>query len=138
MTIRAWLAFGAPVALATGSAHFQAAAAQAQDHAILQVDRWLRAWVDLQTKKRRTAQSAPQRVIQGMQGYWRHWAGAIRHSRSTAKVIEMSMRKPDIGDPPTALFSLSQDQMTIPGGVDHCCIPCFGISNEIRVCLRGT
>ena len=61
-----------------------------------------------------------------------------RDAAHAADVVEVSVRVPEVSDPPAAFLRLCQNDVAVPGRVDHGRFPGFGVCNKIRVRLGGS
>lgn len=121
-----------------GVAHLEGRRAQPEDLAVDEVYGRLGTRVNAKAVQGRVALCAPQDVVRGVQGHQRQGIESVGDGGGPADVVEVGVGVPQVSDPPTAGEGLGQDEVAIPGGVDHSSITAGGVGDQIGVGLGGT
>src|SRR5215213_1757026 len=105
--------------------NFEFHAAQSQNLPLIEIDRGFGAGVDVKAEESATAPGTPQHMIVRMQRHQRQWIECIRNRAGAADMIEMGVRVPEMCDAPAACLCSSENDVSIPGRVNHGSIVCL-------------
>ena len=106
-------------------ADFEFHAAQSQNLSLIKINRRFGTGVDVEAEERAAAACPPQDMIVRMQRHQRQRIQRIGNGARAADVVEVGVRIPEMSDPPAAFLRLRQNDVTIPGRVDHGGFFCF-------------